>query len=52
MCAAQHEAVAEAVVAGESDRARTLMAEHIDMTAQQFRQEIWRRVVPGDGART
>ncbi|MFE7333049.1 FadR/GntR family transcriptional regulator [Streptomyces sp. NPDC057565] len=48
VAAAQHEAIAEAIAAGEAGRAEALMAEHIDMTAQQFQQEIWRRVVPGD----
>ncbi|ASQ99772.1 FCD domain-containing protein [Streptomyces sp. 11-1-2] len=51
VAAEQHEAIAEAIAAGEAGRAEALMAEHIDMTAQQFQQEIWRRVVPGDGTR-
>ncbi|RVU20920.1 FadR family transcriptional regulator [Streptomyces antnestii] len=51
VAAQQHVAIAEAIAAGETDRAETLMAEHIDMTAQQFKQEIWRRVVPGDDTR-
>ncbi|WP_328379159.1 FadR family transcriptional regulator [Streptomyces sp. NBC_01020] len=48
VAAEQHEAIAVAIAAGETARAEALMAEHIDMTAQQFQQEIWRRVVPGD----
>ncbi|MEV6105094.1 FCD domain-containing protein [Streptomyces sp. NPDC051940] len=44
----QHEAIAEAVGSGEAARAQALMAEHIDMTAQQFQREIWRRVIPED----
>ncbi|AQW56061.1 FadR/GntR family transcriptional regulator [Streptomyces violaceusniger] len=51
VAAEQHEAIAEAIAAGEAGRAEALMAEHIDMTAQQFQQEIWRRVVPGDETR-
>ncbi|MFE1932686.1 FadR/GntR family transcriptional regulator [Streptomyces sp. NPDC059474] len=51
VAAEQHEAIAEAIAAGEPGRAEALMAEHIDMTAQQFQQEIWRRVVPGDETR-
>ncbi|MFE6903283.1 FCD domain-containing protein [Streptomyces sp. NPDC057717] len=35
----QHEAVTEAITAGEPTDAQTLMAEHIDMTAQQFQRE-------------
>lgn len=50
VAAGQHEAIAEAVAAGEASRAETLMAEHIDLTAKQFQREIWRRVVPGDDA--
>ncbi|MFJ1707676.1 FadR/GntR family transcriptional regulator [Kitasatospora sp. NPDC088346] len=50
VAAGQHEAIAEAVAAGEAGRAEALMAEHIDMTAHQFQREIWRRVVPGDDA--
>ncbi|MFC5785092.1 MULTISPECIES: hypothetical protein [Streptomyces] len=37
--ASRHEAVTEAVTAGEPTDAQTLMAEHIDMTAQQFQRE-------------
>ncbi|GAA2800478.1 FCD domain-containing protein [Kitasatospora paracochleata] len=49
VAAGQHEAIAEAIAAGEPDRAHALMADHIDLTAHQFQREIWRRVVPGDG---
>ncbi|MFE2448377.1 FadR/GntR family transcriptional regulator [Streptomyces melanosporofaciens] len=52
VAAGQHEAIAEAIAAGEPSRAEALMAEHIDMTAQQFQREIWRRVVPGDDTNT
>lgn len=48
VAARQHEAIAEAIAAGEPSRAEDLMAEHIGMTAQQVQREIWRRVVPGD----
>ncbi|WP_331767785.1 FCD domain-containing protein [Embleya sp. NBC_00896] len=51
VAAEQHEAIAEAIAGGETGRAETLMAEHIDMTARQFQQEIWRRVVPSDDSR-
>ncbi|MFB7598931.1 FadR/GntR family transcriptional regulator [Streptomyces sp. NPDC056160] len=50
VAAGQHEAIAEAVAAGEASRAEALMAEHIDLTAKQFQREIWRRIVPGDDA--
>ncbi len=46
VAATQHQAIAEAIATGETNRAQTLMAEHIDLTAQQFQQEIWRRVTP------
>ncbi|MFE6155656.1 MULTISPECIES: hypothetical protein [unclassified Streptomyces] len=39
VAASRHEAVTEAVTAGEPTDAQTLMAEHIDMTAQQFQRE-------------
>jgi DNA-binding FadR family transcriptional regulator len=48
VAADQHKAIAEAIATGESSRAETLMAEHVDMTAQQFQREIWRRITPGD----
>ncbi|MBL1119456.1 FCD domain-containing protein, partial [Streptomyces sp. 110] len=48
VAAGQHEAIAEAIAAGETTRAQALMAEHIDLTARQFQQEIWRRVTPDD----
>ncbi|GAA2800503.1 FCD domain-containing protein [Kitasatospora paracochleata] len=48
VAADQHEAIAEAVAAGEPERAAALMAEHIDMTARQFQRAIWNRVVPDD----
>lgn len=50
VAADQHKAIAEAIAAGESGRAEELMAEHVDMTAQQFQQEIWRRIAPGEDA--
>ncbi|MFA3834613.1 MULTISPECIES: hypothetical protein [Streptomyces] len=39
VAASRHEAVTEAITAGEPTDAQTLMAEHIDMTAQQFQRE-------------
>ncbi|MFB7199798.1 FadR/GntR family transcriptional regulator [Streptomyces sp. NPDC056240] len=52
VAATQHEAIAAAITAGEPTDAQTLMAEHIDMTAQQFQREIWRRVIPHDDTHT
>ncbi|GAA1939248.1 FadR/GntR family transcriptional regulator [Kitasatospora viridis] len=50
VAAGQHEAIAEAVAAGEPVLAEALMAEHIGITAKQFQREIWRHVLPGDDA--
>ncbi|MEU3983597.1 FCD domain-containing protein [Streptomyces sp. NPDC026672] len=51
----QHMAIAEAIAAGESDRAAELMAEHIATTRRQFERRIRDRIfnvqtAPGDTA--
>ncbi|MEV0811189.1 FCD domain-containing protein [Micromonospora sp. NPDC050200] len=48
--AQQHLAIAAAIAAGDEEQAVALMAEHIDTTLRQFKQEINRRVFPADGA--
>ncbi|WP_331772824.1 FadR family transcriptional regulator (plasmid) [Embleya sp. NBC_00888] len=49
VAARQHEAIGKAIASGEPSTAKALMAGHIQLTAQQFHQEIWRRVVPDHG---
>ncbi len=40
----QHEAIAEAIGSGDPELARRLMAEHIEMTADQYQSTIQRRI--------
>ncbi|OIJ90432.1 FadR/GntR family transcriptional regulator [Streptomyces colonosanans] len=50
VAAEQHLAIADAVAGGEEDRAAALMAEHIDLTQEQFQREIRHRLFPADDA--
>ncbi|MCW3844581.1 FCD domain-containing protein [Micromonospora yasonensis] len=46
VAARQHLAIATAIAGGDEEQAAMLMAEHIDMTSQQFKQEIRHRLFP------
>ncbi|GAB3972643.1 FCD domain-containing protein [Actinoallomurus acanthiterrae] len=48
VAAEQHLAIAEAIASGEEQQARTLMAEHVDMTLRQIQEGIRHRVFQPD----
>lgn len=48
VAADQHLAIAQAIASGDEEQAVTLMTQHIDMTRQQFQEEIRHRLLSRD----